>query len=327
VNQRTLWGGVALSVTVAVTALLGAETGAAPKIRSARAQPKCFGASARAHAKPCENPRLRLSVVPSPRDALIEPSAPCTPVRSSQPPGRCWFGVGRSRATATVALVGDSHSVHWRAALTRVARAKRWRSISIYQTRCPYTAATTVIDGPSGPLGAACARWKHDVLQWFRQHPEVHTMFVSQNTAERVAVSRRDDMFQVKVAGYVAAWRGLPASVKRIIVIRDPPHNLNSTLGCVERAIRRRKRPGPACARPRSRALEPDAAITAAHRARSPRVRTIDLTKFMCDATRCYPVVGGVLVHKDKGHLTRTFSSTLGPYLLRRINALIAHWR
>ena len=30
----------------------------------------------------------------------------------------------------------------------------------------------------------------------------------------------------------------------------------------------------------------------------------------------CFPVVGGVLVHKDVGHLTRQFSTTLGRYLL-----------
>ena len=326
-NQRMLWGGVALFVVVVVgaTALLGADTGASsPGHLSVSAQPKCFGAAARAHKQPCENPRLRLSVIPPPRDALIEPSAPCTPVRLSEPPSRCWFGVGRSRADATVALVGDSHSVHWRAAMTRVARARRWRGISIYQTRCPYTTARTAIDGA---LGTACTQWKQDVLQWFQHHPEVHTMFVSENTSARVSISKGEDMFQVKVAGYAAAWRALPASVRRIIVIRDPPHNVGATLGCVERAIRQRRRPGPACSRPRSRALEPDAAIVAAERAHSPRVRTIDLTQFMCDTTRCYPVVGGVLVHKDKGHLIRTFSVTLGPFLLRRVNSLIAHWR
>jgi hypothetical protein len=54
---------------------------------------------------------------------------------------------------------------------------------------------------------------------------------------------------------------------------------------------------------------------------RSPRVRAIDMTDFMCDSRRCFPVVGGVLVHKDVGHLTRAFSTTLGPYLLRAADA------
>jgi SGNH domain (fused to AT3 domains) len=150
---------------------------------------------------------------------------------------------------------------------------------------------------------------------------------VSENTSARVSVPRGQDMFEAKVVGYMSAWRALPPSVKHIVVIRDPPHNVGSTRSCVERAQRQRRRPGPACARPRDRSLEPDPAMVAAARAAARRVRTIDLTRFMCDSEQCYPVVGGVLVHKDRGHLTRSFSTTLGPFLLRRVNALIAHWR
>jgi hypothetical protein len=42
----------------------------------------------------------------------------------------------------------------------------------------------------------------------------------------------------------------------------------------------------------------------------------------MCDRENCFPVVGGALVIKDIGHLTRTFSATLGPYLDRAITRL-----
>jgi hypothetical protein len=48
-------------------------------------------------------------------------------------------------------------------------------------------------------------------------------------------------------------------------------------------------------------------------------VRLLDLTDFMCTATLCPPVVGGALVLKDADHLTRAFSTTLGPYLLRAL--------
>jgi hypothetical protein len=308
---------VALVTTAGVGALLGAE------IAVSRPAERCFGAAARAGARPCENPRLRFAVIPKPRDALIEPSAPCAPVRSSEPPSRCMFGVSAARSSATVALVGDSHSVHWRAALTTVARAQRWRAVSIYQTRCPLTMARTAL---GGPLGAQCTRWKQDVLQWIRNHPEVHTVFVSQNTSARVQVAGGQHMFEAKVDGYMSAWRALPSSVRHIVVIRDPPHNVASTRSCIERARRQRKRAGPACARRRDRALEPDAAVEAAARAATPRIRTIDMTRFMCDARRCYPVVGGVLVHKDAGHLTRRFSTTLGPFLLRRVRTLAARW-
>ena len=44
-------------------------------------------------------------------------------------------------------------------------------------------------------------------------------------------------------------------------------------------------------------------------------LRVIDLTRYMCSARRCYAVVGNALVHKDKGHLTQVYATTLGPYL------------
>jgi len=37
----------------------------------------------------------------------------------------------------------------------------------------------------------------------------------------------------------------------------------------------------------------------------------------MCTPSLCPPVIGGALVLKDGDHLTRTFSTTLGPYVLR----------
>jgi hypothetical protein len=42
----------------------------------------------------------------------------------------------------------------------------------------------------------------------------------------------------------------------------------------------------------------------------------------MCDRRLCYPVVGGVLVHRNAGHLTRLFATTMGPFLLGEVNRL-----
>jgi hypothetical protein len=57
---------------------------------------------------------------------------------------------------------------------------------------------------------------------------------------------------------------------------------------------------------------------------RSPQVRSVDLTPFFCDRRRCFPVVGGALVYKDAHHLTRVFSASLGPFLLRALDDLRA---
>jgi hypothetical protein len=59
---------------------------------------------------------------------------------------------------------------------------------------------------------------------------------------------------------------------------------------------------------------------------RSRRVQSIDMTSFFCDNRRCYPVIGGALVYKNIDHLTDVYAATLGPFLLRRIEHLIAGW-
>jgi hypothetical protein len=86
------------------------------------------------------------------------------------------------------------------------------------------------------------------------------------------------------------------------------------------------QRAGMVCAVARSRALNRDAAATAAARLRSPRVQVVDLTRFLCDRRPCYPVVGGALVYKDANHLTVVFATTLGPYLKRQVDRLIEGW-
>jgi hypothetical protein len=275
--------------------------------RIAPAPPRCFGAAARDPRRRCSNPRLRLAIVPSPLDATIEPNAPCTPLRRDGVVWPCGFGI--DPAARSLALIGDSHAEHWRAAVQFVAEAEGRRGISITHTSCPLTTATSVLPEPGR---SACARWNRKVRQWLSRHPEVSTVFVSQNTDAPIARTEQ-------VAGYMGAWKALPTSVRRIIVIRDPPHRGRDATDCIERAMARHRRAGLACAVPRDHVLPADPAVAAATRLHSRRVRVVDLTRYMCSARLCFPVVGGSLVHKDSHHLTAVFARTMGPYLLRAV--------
>ena len=57
----------------------------------------------------------------------------------------------------------------------------------------------------------------------------------------------------------------------------------------------------------------------AADAARATGRETVDLTRQFCGRRRCYPVIGGALVHKDTDHLTQVFARTLGPFLDRAV--------
>jgi hypothetical protein len=154
-------------------------------------------------------------------------------------------------------------------------------------------------------------------------------VFVAQFTSRRtpVVAKRGQSQFAAQMEGYAHGWRALARTVRHVIVIRDNPWRPFGTAACLRLARARRIPPGPACAAARSRVLPPDPAATAALQMRSPRVELADLTRFMCEPLVCLPVVGGALVNKDATHLTRTFATTLGPYLLRRVDHLMRHWR
>jgi hypothetical protein len=321
-SARAAWP--VLALLVAALAALGAAGAAGSQrrgaaTRSAAARPACFGAAARDPRRRCATPRLNRMVVPTPREARKLPNRPCTRFDPLEDMNVCSFGAEPGRATATVALVGDSHAGHWRGALDVVARRKGWRGLSIAHSSCPLSKA--VRDLPDPARFRACVRWKRAVFAWFGDHPEVRTVFVSGLSGGTGVLPRGGrGRFETSVRGYVAAWRALPASVERIVVIRDTPKMRGRVAACVERAHARHRPAGRVCAVPRRRSLDRDPLVVAAHTLSSARVRSVDLTRFFCARRSCFPVVGGALVLRDENHMTATFSSTLGPYLLEAVD-------
>jgi hypothetical protein len=279
---------------------------------TAHAGVRCNGAAARDPAHPCVNAQLRYRVDPRPSLAARERGAPCArqPVDGFAAP--CAFGVAQPAAQREFALIGDSHAAHWRTALNAVARAERWRGFALTRNSCPFTSARRSF---AQPVAVDCTRFAHDVADWLTRHPAVDTVFVAEETSAA-------EPFADAVQGYLAAWQTLPASVQRVVVLRDTPTARPGVLGCVSRAARRHRPPGTACAQPLAKALPPDPAVAAAAQEGAPRFQTIDLSRFFCDATHCFPVVGGVLVYLDQNHLTPLFARTLAPYLRRAVDHL-----
>jgi hypothetical protein len=270
--------------------------------------PRCFGAAAHAGRR-CVNPALRLTVVPTPAEAKLRGNAACGLDQVDGELHLCGFGV--PRGTPTVALVGDSHASHWRAALDYVARRRGWSGISLAHAACPLS--TTIPAALRRPDRGHCVTWNLQVYRWLGAHPQVHTLFVS-------AIAGGPTYAKVDAeGGYFMAWRLLPPSIRTIVVIRDTPKARLSTDDCVERAMAARKPAGKACRLDRGRALPPDPEVAAAQDVSDRTVWVVDMTRYMCDRRWCYPVIGGALVYKDDNHLTEVYSRTLGPYLAKAL--------
>jgi peptidoglycan/LPS O-acetylase OafA/YrhL len=321
----------AAATAVLAAVLVGGTSHVEAQIRAAEREqvrlvgrpPACFGAAARDPLKACENKDLRTKVVPLPVAAKSEENAPCPNFRKESGVSVCDFGVERAHATKTVALLGDSHASHWRAPLNVVARKRGWRGLSVTRTSCVFSNATKLTPEPTR---SQCLRWVQGVPNFFREHPEIDTVFIVAITGGRVNVPSGRTMLEAKVNGVRKAWETLPDTVKHIVIIRDTPRIVRKTVECIDKAIEAEQRAGPACAVPRPSALDADPAVIAARRAHSPRLQAIDLTDVFCSRRLCHPVIGGALVYKDLHHFTLVFAETLGMPLGRKIDALMQEW-
>ena len=283
--------------------------------------PRCFGAASRDPLNPCRNSRLKTMVSPHPRDAVLEPNSECKFGERVGELSPCLFGAAPEEATETIALIGDSHAAHWRAAIDFVMAERDWHGISMTKAGCPLSTAISDIPEPGK---TKCTKWKRQLFRWFEDHPEVTTVITSNHTGGKVVGAKGRD-YQAHVEGYTEALEKLPPTVERIFSIRDVPRNTSNSMQCVARAIRKKQAAGPKCAVPRRFALKPDPATPAARDSDPHRVQLIDMTRFMCSSRLCLPVIGGALVHKDQTHLTRVFATSLGPYLLRHMERAESH--
>ncbi len=292
-----------------LTLLFGAAAAFGTRHTSPESLP-CFGAASRDPDHPCHDAALKFIAQPRPVVAVLQPGEPCQVIKRL--PEVCSFGTA-GHPTASIALVGDSHGTHWAPALAVAAAQRHWRVYQLTRDACPFTFAFT----PG--LGARCGHgtYTRQVIHWLRAHPQIHTLVVSANAGAEVSTEPGLGFRDSKVDGYRSAWAAVPSSIRTIDVVHDVPHANIDTAPCVDREVAAHHDAGVRCARPRDAALQPDLEADATTTSPDSRVRLIDLTAFMCDDARCFPVVGGALVIKDIGHMTRSFSATLGPYLRR----------
>ena len=270
-RRAVLTLGVAGAATAVVLAVAAAGTlevredvgDARAETRRALAQrPACFGAAARDPALTCDRRRLAQMVVPSPIEARDSSNQRCTRVERRGTLNVCAFGARKAQSVTMIALIGDSHASHWRAALDTVAEDRHWQARSLAHTDCPLSDA--VPDLPPAQR-AECLRWNREVREWLRERPERRSP--SSRSPSKPGSSRRGATTRSRLRFAVTAMLGAAPTVGRARRrAADTPRALprGGTLECVDRAMRDGRAAGVACALPRARALLPDPAAVAA---------------------------------------------------------------
>nr|MBA2608489.1 hypothetical protein [Actinomycetota bacterium] len=205
--------------------------------------------------------------------------------------------LGDPSATTTIALYGDSHSLHLFGAFDAAGRANHWKVIALVRPGCPS------YEHPAAVKFLSCAGFRTSALGFIRQaDPDLVVLSNSSTIA-------LDQLGARMSYGVRRAVQSLPADVP-VVVFGQTPTAARDVPACLSDHLHR------------TRACEPKpgsgrvAAVNRQLRAALARTRAnfVDVRRLVCER-RCPAVIGNVLVYRDDDHVTYDFARTRGPVL------------
>jgi hypothetical protein len=213
----------------------------------------------------------------------------------------------RSRAIA----VGDSHMVQWLPTLQVLAREQGWDLIALTKTGCAF--AELDESAMVSEAMKSCAEWNRKALHRIVDaKPDL--VIIAQSTGAFTEIAKDPGRGSGEIVRRMAsAWREVGGTGARMIALRETPRLGWDAADCLSR-------PGASiksCSQSRVKAVPGTSAISLAA-AEVPGIRLIDMTDAICAPDECAPVVGNVLVWRDKHHLTATYARTIAPMLSAR---------
>ncbi len=197
----------------------------------------------------------------------------------------CEFGDASGKIT--IAVVGSSHSVNWLPTLDLLGQKNGWKIRSITKSACSFDRQDS----------DSCNIWHDNLLSYLSENP-VDLIFVAEIARETVN-NRSAKLITDR-------WQRFADLGLEILTIRPTPHLSTDPGDCIPDRIEQ-------CVLPRQEAERANSVAMAAQQV--PGVHVVDMTDALCAKDTCGPVVGNIIVFRDRTHLTATYARALAPYL------------
>lgn len=311
---------IVLGLSVALTSFAFAGSDG----KSAQVNSPCYGPAALNPANHCDP--VTGAGLPDPAPAVVarqntEPLYKgCQGDLSGTDLVSCDFGVDERRATATVALVGDSHATAWLPAIEVLAERHNWHIKTFTKASCPLTAALRVLPSEATDGNQTdCRSWGKKVQEKLATDRKITTVFTAAySTAYTYKQGPGVELRDPAQDGFITAWKGLLSAGKRVVAFDDVPRTNGQY---VPTCLAANSRDPLACATTVDHAFPKGTAITHAAAAfKAPGFTRIPLRNEFCDAKFCYPQLGDVIVYRDYSHISAEYSRALAPFVDGRLS-------
>ncbi|MCU1600929.1 MAG: acyltransferase, partial [Frankiales bacterium] len=311
-----------LLVTLVGQAQVGGASREAAKIALARVESgqPCYGALAMTSPS-CTRPYARPSDLDTAfaADDVFEPAHRCQQPRTDTVAKLCAFG-DTTQPRHTMAVVGNSHAVHFIAGLDLYGRRHGWKVLLAAETDC-----LGEITVPVGSIDARspCHAWSVSVQRQLLAIPHLDAVvFTSHVTSDLFLAGPNATAIDLDNARrhVLETWTALRGAGIRVMVVQDVPGTRPDADPACIAASSAAYDP---CPRPRAAVVQPNLLGTLAQ-AHPGLVTYEDLTKYFCDARTCHGLIGGVVVYSDSHHISATYSGTLGRFLGEDVAGMLA---
>ena len=218
----------------------------------------------------------------------------------------CEFGANPGKAT--VVLFGDSHASQWFTPLEQLARKHQWRMVALTKAACPsvdvpVTVYTTLADYRE------CTIWRERMFERIeKMKPDV--VLLASSSGYRIEADRWQ-------AGLARTVDRLQHTGAQVAYVQDTPSTGFNVPSCHARAAWRGLSPDQLCVYPRAdeeARISPLARVETAAMAQR-RALFIDLSPAICAGADCKTARDGLIMFKDRNHLSEEFAVTLAPQL------------
>ncbi len=213
---------------------------------------------------------------------------------------------GDRKGGKRVVLFGDSHAAAWFPALDKAAADAGWQLVVRTKAACPSIEAP-IWSTALNRLYRECAEWRETVLQdLVASKPDIVVLTNASSQAvasESGEMRASNDTEPAQLAGERAVVQRLLQAGSRVVLLRDLPTMPRDPRECLLANPGHEEK----CAWPKRKTRFPRGAYD------DPRVTALDLTDAICPGTVCELVRDGMIVMRDKSHMTESFPLTLAP--------------
>ncbi|MFA5891153.1 MAG: acyltransferase family protein [Actinomycetota bacterium] len=239
--------------------------------------------------------------------------------------GHCVFG--DPNGVKTVALIGDSHALNWFPALDRASKTRGWRLFVWTKSACPVTDVEAYNQRLQRRY-SECTPWRKNLLAHLAAIGPLDLIVVGRTSVyQGLTLDENGKRLSASTIGptwreaSIRSFKSLAAVAPRIAVMRDTPHAGEPPPECLSANP---TTPG-RCSFPRRNHVETDSALVKAERATGVKSLVfLDLTHAICPRAVC-PVVtsDGIIMYRDRTHLTATYSLRLAPEVAKLVSPLL----